>query len=45
MDDSNDETNCLHVSLLIDTQNSRIGRAFANDSIADIKYSKTKMVL
>ena len=38
---SNDETNFPHKLLLTDTQVSKIHKAFANDSSANIKLSKT----
>ena len=37
---SNDETNFIHKLLLNDTQVSKICKAFANGSSANIKYSK-----
>ena len=39
--DSNDESNFLHKLLLTNTQVSRILKAFANGSLANIKFSKT----
>ena len=36
----NDETNFIHKLLLNDTQVSKICKAFANGSSANIKYSK-----
>ena len=41
--DSNDETNFPHKLLLTDTQVSRICKAFANGSSANIKLSKTQI--
>ena len=41
--DSNDETNFLHKLLLTDRQVSSIRKAFANNSSADIKFSKTQL--
>ena len=41
--DSNNETNLSHKLLLTDTQVSDIGKAFANDSSANIKLSKTQL--
>ena len=38
--DSNDEINFPHKLLLIDTQVSRLSKAFANCSSANIKFSK-----
>ena len=40
---SNDETNFPHKLLLTDTQVSKILKAFANDSSANIKFSKTHL--
>ena len=40
--DSNDGTNIPH-KLLTDTQVSRLRKAFANGSSANIKLSKTKL--
>ena len=40
---SNDETNFLYKILLTDTQVSKICKAFANDSSANIKFSKIKL--
>ena len=40
---SNDETNFPHELLLTDTQVSKIRKAFANGSSADIKFSKTQL--
>ena len=40
---SNDETNFLHKLLSTDTQVSRICKAFANGSSANIKFSKTQL--
>ena len=39
--DCNDESNFSHKLLLTNTQNSRILKAFANGSLANIKFSKT----
>ena len=41
--DSNDETNFPHELLSTDRQVSSIRRAFANNSSADIKFSKTQL--
>ena len=41
--DSNDETNFPHELLLTDRQVSSIRKAFANNSSADIKFSKTQL--
>ena len=41
--DSNDESNFSHKLLLTNTQNSRILKAFANGSLANIKFSKTQL--
>ena len=41
--DSNDETNFPHKLLLTDRQVSNIHKAFANNSSADIKLSKTQL--
>ena len=41
--DSNDETNFPHKFLLTNTQVSKIRKAFANGSSANIKLSKTKL--
>ena len=41
--DSNDDTNFPHKLLLINTQVSRFRKAFANDSSANIKLSKTQL--
>ena len=41
-DDSNDETNFPHKLLLTDEQASRLRKAFANNSSANIKISKTQ---
>ena len=38
---SNDETNFSHKFLLTNTQVSKIPKAFANGSSANIKFSKT----
>ena len=40
---SNDETNFLHKLLLTDTQVSKISKAFANGSSANIKFPKTPL--
>ena len=40
---SNDETKIPHKILLTDTQVSKICKAFANDSLANIKLSKTQL--
>ena len=40
---SNDETNFSHMLLLINTQVSRLRKAFENNSSADIKLSKTQL--
>ena len=40
---SNDETNFPHELLLTDTEVSKIRKAFANDSLANIKFSKTHL--
>ena len=37
------ETNFLHKLLLTDTQVSNIRKAFANGSLANIKFSKTQL--
>ena len=39
----NDETNFPHKLLLTDTQVSKIRKAFANGSSANIKFSKIQM--
>ena len=41
--DSNDKTNFLHELILTDRQVSSIRKAFANNSSADIKFSKTHL--
>ena len=41
--DSNDKTNFPHELLLTDRQVSSIRKAFANNSSADIKFSKTRL--
>ena len=41
--DSNDDTNFPHKLLLTNTQVSRFRKAFANDSSANIKLSKTQL--
>ena len=40
IENSNDETNFSHKLSLADTQVSQIHKVFANDSSADIKFSK-----
>ena len=40
---SNDETNFSHKLLLTDAQVSKIRKAFANGSSANIKFSKTQL--
>ena len=40
---SNDETNIPHKLLLTNTQVSKIERAFANSSSANIKFSKSQL--
>ena len=40
---SNDENNFLHKLLLTNTQVSRLCKAFANNSSANIKISKTQL--
>ena len=40
---SNDETNFPHKLLLTDTKVSKICKAFANGSSANIKFSKTQL--
>ena len=40
---SNDENNFLHKLLLTNTQVSKLRKAFANTSSADIKLSKTEL--
>ena len=40
---SNDETNFPHKLLLTNTQDSKIRKAFANGSSANIKFSKSRM--
>ena len=40
---SNDETNFSHKLLLINTQLSRLRKAFENNSSADIKLSKSQL--
>ena len=40
---SNDDTNFLHKSFLTDSQVSRLHNAFANNSSANIKLSKTQL--
>ena len=42
--DSNDENNFPYKLLLTNTQVSRLRKAFANDSSANIKLSKTQML-
>ena len=39
----NDETNFQHKLLLINTQVSKIGKAFSNGSSANIKFSKAQL--
>ena len=39
----NDETNCTHKLLLIDTKVSKIHKTFANGSSANIKFSKSQL--
>ena len=39
----NDETNFPHKLLLTHTQVSKIRKAFANGSLANIKFSKTQL--
>ena len=39
----NDENNFLHKLLLTDTQFSKLCKAFANDSSANMKLSKTQL--
>ena len=41
--DSNDENNFSHKLLLTNTQFSKIRKAFANGSSANIKFSKTQL--
>ena len=41
--DSSNETNFPHRLLLIDTQVTKIRKAFANDSSANIKFLKTQL--
>ena len=41
--DTNDENNFLHKLLLTNTQVSKLRKAFANASLANIKLSKTKL--
>ena len=41
--DSNDEMNLLHKLLLTNTQVSKLRKAFANNSSANIKLSKTQL--
>ena len=41
--DSNDENNFVHKLLLINTQVSKLRKAFANNSLANIKLSKTQL--
>ena len=43
IENSNDETNFSHKSLLTDTQVSKIRKAFANGTSANIKFSKTQL--
>ena len=41
--DSNDENTFLHKLLLTNTQVSKLGKVFANGSLANIKLSKTQL--
>ena len=41
--DSNDENNFLHELLLTNTQVPNLRKAFSNNSIANIKYSKAQL--
>ena len=41
--DSNDKTNCPYKLLSTDTKISRISKAFANGSLANVKVSKTHL--
>ena len=41
--DSTDENNFPHKLLLTDTQSSRMCKAFANGSSANLKFSKTQL--
>ena len=41
--DSNDKANFLHESLLTGRQVSSIRKAFANNSSANVKFSKTQL--
>ena len=43
IDDSNDETNFPDKLILTDIQVWRLDKAFANDSSANINYSKTRL--
>ena len=43
VDDSNEENNFLHKLLLTNTQVSKLRKAFANNSSANIKLSKTQL--
>ena len=43
IESSNDETNFAHKLLLTETQVSKIHKAFANVSSANIKFSKTQL--
>ena len=43
MGNSNDETNFPHKLLITDTHVSKIHKAFANGSSANIKFSKTQL--
>ena len=43
VDDSNDETSFPHKVLLTDTKFSRIRKAFANGSSANINFSKRQL--
>ena len=39
--DSSDENNCPHKLILINTEVSKLPKAFANGSLANIKLSRT----
>ena len=41
--DSNDETNFPYKLLLTGTQNMRLGKTFAKDSLTNIELSKTQL--
>ena len=43
VEDSNDENNFPHNLLLTNTQLSKLRKAFANNSSANIKFSKTQL--